>query len=109
MLRNILGVIAGFVVWFAIVYTGGYVLRASWPAYLAADPAMVFTLPMMFARLALGIVATLAAARLAVVIANHRDHAALALGIVLVLFFIPVHIGLWDKFPLWYHLFFLLM
>jgi hypothetical protein len=29
-------------------------------------------------------------------------------GVVLLLFFIPDHVNLWDKFPLWYHLWFLL-
>jgi hypothetical protein len=34
--------------------------------------------------------------------------AAIAVGISLIVFFIPVHIRLWDKFPVWYHLFFLI-
>ena len=29
-------------------------------------------------------------------------------GVLLLLAFIPQHIMLWDKFPLWYHLTFLL-
>ena len=29
-------------------------------------------------------------------------------GVILLVAFIPVHIGLWDKFPVWYHLTFLL-
>jgi len=33
-----------------------------------------------------------------------RDAAA---GALLLLGFIPVHINLWDKFPVWYHLTFL--
>ena len=33
--------------------------------------------------------------------------AAKVLGIMLLAMFIPVHYGLWDKFPVWYHLTFL--
>jgi hypothetical protein len=54
------------------------------------------------------VVATLIAGWVASAISQRRSTAALALGIVLVLFFIPVHAVLWDKFPIWYHLFFLL-
>jgi hypothetical protein len=32
---------------------------------------------------------------------------AVATGALLLLFFIPEHISLWDKFPVWYHLTFL--
>ena len=29
-------------------------------------------------------------------------------GVLLLIGFIPVHISLWDRFPVWYHLTFLL-
>jgi hypothetical protein len=31
----------------------------------------------------------------------------MALGILLIALFIPVHYSLWDRFPIWYHLTFL--
>jgi hypothetical protein len=31
----------------------------------------------------------------------------MVLGCGLLFFFLPVHYSLWDKFPVWYHLFFL--
>ena len=37
-----------------------------------------------------------------------QSNAALFAGIVLVVLFIPIHTKLWDKFPIWYHAFFLL-
>jgi hypothetical protein len=107
MLRIVLGVIVGFVVWLGTNVGGGQLFGLSWPEYAAADPTMSFTAPMLLARMALGVAATLAAGWIASTIARRRNTAALALGIVLVLFFIPVHAVLWDKFPLWYHLFFL--
>ena len=43
----------------------------------------------------------------AVWIANGRRTAAIALGILLLVLFIPNHYLLWEKFPVWYHLTFL--
>ena len=105
--RTVLAVIVSLVVWFAIAFCVGYVMRASWSAYAAVADAMTFTLPMMLARLALGVLATLVAGWLAGRIATHRKAAPVALGFALLAIFIPQHIFLWDKFPLWYHLFFL--
>jgi hypothetical protein len=107
MLKTSLAVVAGVFAFFAIVYGVGLSMRASWPEYAAVAEAMTFTLPMMIARLAIGVVATLAAGWATAKIAGKSFTSAIVLGVVLVLFFIPVHIQLWDKFPVWYHLFFL--
>jgi len=106
--KTILAVVAGLVAWFTVALGLGATMRASWPAYAAVADSMSFTLPMMLARLALGIVATLVAGWVAVRIAKHRHAAALAVGVVLLAIFIPQHIQLWEKFPLWYHAFFLI-
>jgi hypothetical protein len=86
----------------------GFVMRASWPAYASVADAMTFTLPMMVARLAIGAAATLAAGRAAAAVVRRADVAPLVCGVLLLAGFIPVHISLWPKFPIWYHLTFLL-
>jgi hypothetical protein len=68
---------------------------------------MTFTLPMMLARLAIGTLATLAAGWVTAVIARRSMLARLTSGLLLLVMFIPQHIMLWDKFPVWYHLTFL--
>lgn len=105
--KTILAVVVGFVAWFAIALGLGTAMRASWPAYAAVADAMAFTLPMMFARLSLGVLGSLVSGWLAGRIATHRRAATVALGVALLVFFIPQHIQLWDKFPIWYHVFFL--
>lgn len=40
-------------------------------------------------------------------IVRNRSRPPWIVGIVLVALFIPVHIGLWNEFPMWYHLAFL--
>jgi hypothetical protein len=108
MARKALGVIAGLVVWIAVATVAGVIMRAAWPAYASVADAMTFTLPMMIARLGIGAVATVAAGWLAATITRRSKLATLLPGVVLLAGFIPQHIMLWEKFPVWYHLTFLL-
>jgi len=108
MARKALGVIGGLVVWIAVATVAGVIIRAAWPAYASVADAMTFTLPMMIARLGIGAVATVAAGWLAATITRRSKLATLLPGVVLLAGFIPQHIMLWEKFPVWYHLTFLL-
>jgi ABC-type uncharacterized transport system permease subunit len=106
--RAAFGAIAGFLVWMIVVTLSGFVLRGAWPAYAAVADAMTFTLSMMIVRLAIGAVATLAAGWVAGMISRRSTIATLLPGVLLLIAFIPQHISLWEKFPIWYHLTFLL-
>jgi hypothetical protein len=107
MARDILGVIAGLAVWIAIAGVAGLTMRSAWPEYASVADAMTFTLSMMFARLATGALATLGAGWVAAVIARRSVLASVTAGLLLVVVFVPQHIMLWNKFPVWYHLTFL--
>src|SRR4030095_2591502 len=106
MRRAILGVVAGLAVWMIVVTVAGLILRVTWPAYVSASPAMAFTLPMRLTRLSIGALATLAAGWVSGAI-GRSTAAILIAGVVLLVVFIPNHIMIWDKFPIWYHLTFL--
>jgi hypothetical protein len=108
MARRFLGVVAGVAVWMVIVTIVGVIMRGAWREYTAVADAMTFTLPMMLARLAIGALATFVAGWVTAIIARRSTFATLACGVLLLLFFIPQHIRLWNKFPVWYHLTFLL-
>jgi hypothetical protein len=108
MARRILGVVAGLAVWITVVTVAGSIMRRSWPAYASVADAMTFTLPMQVARLSIGVLATLASGLVTAVIARQSMFARLIPGVLLLIAFIPVHVMLWDKFPVWYHLTFLL-
>ena len=69
---------------------------------------MTFTLGMKVARLIIGALAALAAGAVTGMLAQSRTGVPWVLGIILLVAFIPVHIHLWTKFPIWYHLTFLL-
>jgi len=108
MLKSILAVIVAVIVWFVVATIGNFVLRLLLPGYSAVEVAMTFTLTMMLCRLLLGLVSSLVAGFVCGLITGPSSLAPkVAAGILLILF-IPVHYMLWDKFPIWYHLFFLL-
>lgn len=104
--KQIAGVVVGLLVWIAVALVAGVLLRWLWPEYVAASGAMTFTLPMKIMRLSIGALATVAAGAAAVLL-GRSNRAAVLLGAVLLVAFLPLHVHLWDKFPPWYHLTFL--
>jgi hypothetical protein len=105
--RNILGVVTGLAVWLIIVILAGAIMRQSWSAYASVADAMTFTLPMLIARLSISTVATLVTGFVTASVVTRSMVARLMPGVILLLWFVPVHMMLWDKFPVWYHLTFL--
>jgi hypothetical protein len=69
---------------------------------------MAFTLSMKWARLALGALASLSAGYVVARAAPHSGRLPLILGVLVLVAFLPIHYQLWNKFPIWYHLVFLL-
>jgi len=106
MTRKILGVAAGLAAWFVVTILAGFILRATWPAYVQVADTMTFTLPMQITRLGIGALATITAGFVTARI-TQSPVAGLIPGILLLALFIPQHVMLWDRFPLWYHLTFL--
>jgi hypothetical protein len=106
MLKGALGVIAGLVAWLVVVSVLGYLMRVSWPAYASVAAAMTFTVSMMIARLSIGAVATIAGGFVTAAIAPSAV-ATFVTGGLLLAGFIPVHVSIWQTFPVWYHLTFL--
>jgi len=108
MARGILGVVAGLLTFVAVVAVAGIIMRGAWPEYARVADVMTFTLPMMIARLAIGALATITAGLVTAAIAKRSTLVRLAPGLLLLVAFIPQHMMLWEKFPVWYHLTFLL-
>jgi len=107
MIRSILAVIVAVVTWFIVATIVNWILRAGLPGYSAVEVSMNFTLTMMICRLLLGLVSSLCAGFVCATIARNRVAARVAAAFMVVLF-LPVHYMLWAKFPIWYHLFFLI-
>ena len=107
MLRRVVAIVAGVVMWFFVVLMVSPIVRACWPDYVRVATEMNFTLAMKLFRLAIGAAATIAAGWTTAVVAR-RSAIATGTGVMLLVIFVPEHITLWSKFPLWYHLVFLL-
>lgn len=108
MWRTISSILVGLVVWTVVATILNFGLRAALPGYHAAEATLQFTMAMKAGRLSLATLASLAAgASVRAVAPTSRVAPWVAGGIVLALF-LPVHYQLWSKFPVWYHLTFLL-
>lgn len=106
-MQKLLGFIAGLVMWAVVATLLNFGLRAGIAGYHAAEPTMNFTLGMKIARLILGALSSLAAGAVTALVAPFSRKLPWVLGIVILALFIPSHIYLWAKFPVWYHLVFL--
>lgn len=106
MLRRIGAVVAGILAWTVVVTILNLGLRHGWPAYAAVEKAMTFSLAMMAARLAISALSSSASGYVAAWIGRDR-WSALVAGVLIMLLFLPVHVQIWDRFPIWYHLTFL--
>jgi len=105
--RTILSVCVGLIAWMVVATILNFPLRVWLPGYAEAEPAMEFTLTMKIARLLIGGFSSLAAGAVARVIAPASRAAPWAVGVILLALFVPEHVRLWSKFPVWYHLTFL--
>jgi hypothetical protein len=105
--RSILAFLAALVTWILVASLIDRSLRFGFDGYAAAEPTMNFTLGMMFARLIMGAVSSLAAGAVMAWIAPNSKKTPVVFAVLVLLAFIPSHIQLWSVFPVWYHLTFL--
>ena len=104
MKRSILAVVTGLVVWVLVVSLLNRGLRFGLAGYAVAEATMTFTLGMKIARLILGALSSLAAGAATAAIASSNPRLPWVVGAIL----LPEHILIWVKFPVWYHLVFLI-
>jgi hypothetical protein len=108
MARKIIAFVCGLVAWVLVASLLNRLLRLGLTGYAAAEPTMAFSLSMQWARLALGALASLTAGFVVARVAPDGGRLPLILGVLVLVVFLPVHYNLWHKFPIWYHLTFLL-
>ena len=107
VLRAVAGVAGGLFTWVVVATVGNLLLRIVWPSYAEVEVAMNFTPAMLVMRLLLGALSSLCAGFLAARITKRSRGPVHILACLLVVAFIPVHYELWERFPVWYHLVFL--
>ena len=108
MWRTVLAVVGGIVAWMVVATVLDIGLRLALPGYHDAEATLAFTLGMKIARLSLAVAASLAAGAAARWIAPTSKAAPWIVALILLALFVPEHIRIGSRLPLWYHLFFLL-
>jgi hypothetical protein len=107
MIRVLGALVAGAVVWEAIVILSTLAGRFVWPDYAAVETLRVFTLDMLFSRLMVGAIATVAFGAVVAWVAR-GDKGTFRTALALWLAYSVVdHYFVWDQFPIWYHLLYL--
>jgi hypothetical protein len=108
MWRTIGGIVLGLVTWAVVVTLLNFGLRAAIADYHAAEVTLDFTLAMKIGRLVEASLASVAAGAVTAWMAPEKRWAPWVVGLVMLAAFVPEHIKLWARFPIWYHLTFLL-
>jgi hypothetical protein len=106
-LRAVLAITVGFVVWFVVATVGNFAIRLLFPGYAEVEKAMNFSLAMLLVRLVLGAGASIAAGVACAAVRSSTRLPRYVFALLLFALFVPVHVSLWDKFPIWYHIIFL--
>lgn len=111
MLRAILAIIAGYILWTALWFAGNLTIFAE-AAEIAGNGERYDQTGPLVGILILSVVCSTAAGLTASLIAGRRPRAriaALILGLLLLLTGIGVQLGVWELMPVWYHLTFLVL
>ena len=109
MLKNIISVVAGYVLWATIFLIGGVAIRAALPA-VHDEKGITSDVGTLVIYLVVSIIASLAAGFLTAKLANNSQTLyAGILAVCLLATGIPVQLSAWDVLPVWYNLAFLIM
>jgi len=107
MWRMVASIVAGLVAWVVVVTILNFGLRAAIPGYHAAEATLQFTLAMKVGRLIEAALTSLAAGAVIGWIDPSRRWTPWLVGAIVLAAFLPVHVKLWNSFPAWYHVSFL--
>jgi hypothetical protein len=105
--RKIGAILAGLLVFAVVALAFWFAAHTGWPAYAEVEKQRAFTLDMQITRLAVGMLATLAAGAAASCLDHGVKQTVLLTGMVLLLISVVDHIYIWDQYPVWYHLVYL--
>lgn len=105
-MRTILGVIVALAVWTIVVTACDIAMRKWWLDYALVEKSLVFSLPMKIMRLLESAASSVVSGFAAAWVSRERIKLPLAAGVLILAMFLPSHISVWHKFPVWYHLMF---
>ncbi|HEX6996599.1 MAG TPA: hypothetical protein VF322_00550 [Gammaproteobacteria bacterium] len=110
MVRGVLGVVIGGIVWMPVFFILAWLPASVWPDYARSGATWfdagvyTFTASMSVLNAVLWLVASIVAGWLAALVARRRE-AAWALAVLVMLYMCFNHLYyFWDRFPWWYNL-----
>jgi hypothetical protein len=109
MLRMILGVLAGFLVWSIIWVGSSTILMALSADYAKSMETMSFSIEMHVFALIRSFICSITAGWISVLVSKEFSKTTFCLGVLLLVFGLFVQVSVWDKLPVWYHVIFLSM
>ena len=119
MVRIILGVIVGFIVWsvlwvgsdalFSAISTDWGKTSTDFREAVASKTPYALSSTVLIALLIKSLIVSLISGFIAALIAKENTKSTYVLGILLLLFGIFVQVGHWNYMPLWYHFLFLFL
>jgi hypothetical protein len=109
MLRKIVSIVAGFILWALLWIVIGAVLRAVFPGNIHEDGSTESTVLLLVFVVLSVVFSILAGAMTVRIAATGSMEQALLLGIVLFAVGLLVEIAYWTVLPIWYHVLFLLL
>ena len=104
MWRTLASIVAGLAAWALIATILNFGLRAAIPGYVEAEPLIAFTMTMKIARLTEAAIASVGAGAVIRAISPTSRWARWIGGAIVLCMFLPVHVQIWPKLPVWYHL-----
>jgi uncharacterized membrane protein len=107
MLKNIFGVIAGFVLWSAFWIVSDLTLTMFSPEWYGNGMQNATTPYLLIAIVRSVFISVISGYVAAVIARQNQIQTALALGALLFAFGVFVQVSVWNKIPLWYHIIFL--
>jgi hypothetical protein len=107
MWRTMSSIVVGLAAWAVVVTILNFGLRAAIPGYHAAEATLQFTMAMKIGRLSEAALTSLAAGAVVGRMVPSKRWVPWVVGLIVLAMFLPVHVTLWNKFPAWYHLAFL--
>ena len=108
MMRTILAIIAGYVLWTILWLGGGAAIAAAFPGAFPEGGPFNATVPLLL-TLGLSIVCSFAAGVIATKLAVDVARAVWIMAILLLLTGIGVQASTWSQMPVWFHIPFLLL
>jgi uncharacterized membrane protein YeaQ/YmgE (transglycosylase-associated protein family) len=105
-LKNIVGVIGGFVLWSGLWLGGNTVIKGMMPERYSAD-GFSQDATVLFSALVLSVICSVVAGWVTGRIAKDALRSGKILGVVLLVVGIMVQASFWQQMPLWYHIPFL--